>query len=180
MTQPIDTTAWHPLHDFSFCPRCGSKSFLVHDAKAKRCRACGFVLYQNAAAAVAAVVFDAKGRLLAVRRRFEPAKDTLDLPGGFVDPGEDAETAVVREVWEETGCRATVEAYLFSVPNEYLFSDHIVHTTDLFFRLRLEEGSEPVAHDDASETLWLGPAEIDPAQFGLASIRRAVARLFSK
>jgi 8-oxo-dGTP diphosphatase len=51
---------------------------------------------------VGAVVLDA-GRVLLVRRAHEPLKDEWSLPGGAVELGETTESAVVREVLEETG-----------------------------------------------------------------------------
>lgn len=175
----IDTmkSLQHPMDDFGYCPRCGSRHFGVNDPKSKICADCGFVLYHNSAAAVAAIVVDENDRLLVTRRAFEPARHTLDLPGGFVDPGEEAETAVRREVFEETGCRVRTADYLFSLPNAYVYSAHTVHTTDLFFRCTIEGCGAAMAHDDAAEVLWIPKAELDPAQFGLASIRKGVARL---
>lgn len=75
----------HPLYQFQFCPVCGAKAFVEHNEKAKKCMACGFVYYFNPSSAVACFIKNAKGELLLVRRGKEPAKGTLDLPGGFVD-----------------------------------------------------------------------------------------------
>jgi len=50
-----------------------------------------------------AVVHDAAGRLLLVRRRQEPGRGLWSLPGGRCEPGESAAETAVREVREETG-----------------------------------------------------------------------------
>lgn len=55
------------------------------------------------ALAVDAVVFDAKGRLLLIRRGNAPFKGRHALPGGFVEYGETVEAAARRELKEETG-----------------------------------------------------------------------------
>ena len=92
----------HPLHQFLYCPKCGAKAFVERNEKAKQCESCGFVYYFNPSAAVACFIRNAQNELLLVRRGKEPAKGTLDLPGGFVDMHESAEEAACREVKEET------------------------------------------------------------------------------
>lgn len=57
---------------------------------------------------VGAVVVDASGRLLLVRRANPPHAGLWSLPGGHVEPGETREQAVVREVAEETGLQVLV------------------------------------------------------------------------
>ena len=52
---------------------------------------------------VGAVVHDASGRLLLVRRGRDPHRGRWSLPGGRVEAGESPEQAVEREVREETG-----------------------------------------------------------------------------
>ena len=63
-----------------------------------------------------------------VRRAKEPAKGTLDLPGGFVDMGETVEQGMIREIKEETGLDVEEIQYLFSSPNVYMYSGMGVHT----------------------------------------------------
>ena len=106
----------HPLHQFEYCPKCGAKAFVEHNEKAKQCTACKFVYYFNPSSAVACFIRNPKGELLLVRRAKEPAKGTLDLPGGFVDMYESAEEAARREVKEETGLDIAGCRYLFSIP----------------------------------------------------------------
>ena len=120
-----------------------------------------------------------KGELLVARRAKEPAKDTLDLPGGFVDNNETAEQGMVREIFEETGLRLSADnvKYLFSIPNVYHYSGMDIHTLDLFFLCRIEEEEVPVeAADDAGELAWVPLREVYVERFGLHSIRQAVHR----
>ena len=167
----------HPLQRFMFCPVCGSKHFVVNNFKSKRCQDCGFTYYANPCSATAAFIFNDNNEMLVVRRAKEPAKGTLDLPGGFVDMGETVEEGMVREIKEETGLDITNIQYLFSSPNVYVYSGMGVHTLDMDYLARVH-GSVPAikAADDAAEALWIPIAQVNPAEFGLTSIRNAVIR----
>ncbi len=52
---------------------------------------------------VAGILFHADGSLLMVQRGQEPARGRWSIPGGLVEVGERMETAVARELHEETG-----------------------------------------------------------------------------
>ena len=162
---------------FRYCPVCGSSRFEANGPKSLRCSDCQFELFVNASAAYVALIYDDQGRLLVVRRRCEPARGTLDLPGGFADAGETAETGVAREVKEETGLDVTAVRYLFSLPNIYRYSGIDIPTLDLFFACEVSDIATLHAGDDAAEVLWLRPDQLRPADFGLASIRQAVEKL---
>ena len=137
---------------------------------------CGFELFQNASASVAAFIVDERRGLLVCRRAKEPARGTLDLPGGFVDPDETLEQAVSRELTEELGCPPTSAHYLFSLPNRYEWGDIVVPTTDCFFRCTLPDGAALMPGDDVEAVRWVPLANVRPADFGLRSISRAVER----
>jgi len=49
-----------------------------------------------------------EGKVVAILRRNEPFRGMPALPGGFIELGERAEEAVVREVREETGLETRV------------------------------------------------------------------------
>lgn len=167
----------HPLHDFLYCPHCGAAAFAENDASSKRCNQCGFTFYPNAAAATVAVILNSRNELLCVRRDREPARGTLDLPGGFVDPGESITEGLLREVREETGAEVTSYEFLFSLPNLYPFFGHNVHTADAFFSCRIADENRVAAADDAAAALWIPLSELNPADFGLHSIRQGIERL---
>lgn len=105
----------HPLSQFKYCPKCGSAHFEVHNEKSKQCADCGFVYYFNPSSATVALILNERDELLVCRRAKEPAKGTLDLPGGFIDMTETGEEGVAREVREETGMKVAKAEYLCSL-----------------------------------------------------------------
>ena len=175
----------HPLQKFAFCPVCGSKHFVVNNFKSKRCQDCGFTYYANPCSATAAFIVNDNDEMLVVRRAKEPAKGTLDLPGGFVDMYETVEEGMIREIKEETGLDVKDIRYLFSSPNVYEYSGLGVHTLDMDFLVYVHGDPDVLkttirAADDAAEALWIPISDINPDEFGLTSIRNAVIRFCEK
>ena len=170
----------HPLRTFSYCPVCGSRKFVVNNEKSKRCEDCGFQYYFNPSSSTVAVIMNEREEVLVVRRAKEPAKGTLDLPGGFCDSSETAEEGVVREVMEETGLEVVETKYLFSFPNTYLYSGFLVHTLDMFFRCRVKDDSRIGAMDDVADAFWVPLHEVNPEEFGLNSVREGVKRFLKE
>lgn len=170
----------HPLEKFRFCPVCGSSRFVENNFKSKRCGECGFVYYANPCSATAAFIVNDRHELLVVRRAKEPAKGTLDLPGGFCDMGETVEEGMRREIKEETGLEVADIRYLFSSPNVYMYSGMGVHTLDMDFLVPVHGPLPAVkADDDAAEARWIPVSEVNPADFGLTSISNAVVRFLA-
>lgn len=144
----------HAAHFFKFCPHCGSSTFSAVSPKEFICKKCGFNFFPNSAAAIACIVEDTLGRVMLVRRAHNPWKGMLDLPGGFVDPGESAEAALLREMKEELDADVQSYTYLCSSPNKYVFSGYQVQTTDLAFVCRLANADKLLAHDDINGVEW--------------------------
>jgi len=104
----------HVLDKFRYCPVCGSKHFVEQNEKSKRCESCGFEYFLNPSSAVAAFILNEQGDLLVTRRKFEPGRGTLDLPGGIVLIGGTAILPGIVELAQEVfGVR--VKLY---VPNQ--------------------------------------------------------------
>ena len=74
------------------------------------------------------VALDADGRSLMIRQfRFGVGYNTLETPGGMVDPGEDSGTAAARELLEETGYTSKRWQYLGAVEPNPAFHNHLCH-----------------------------------------------------
>ncbi len=100
----------HP-HDhnpvFRHCPVCGGRLGAGREipevpdaARHPACEACGFVFYQNPKVAVS-VICPMNGGIVLLKRGIVPAYGKWTFPGGFVDRGERAVDAAVRETKEE-------------------------------------------------------------------------------
>ena len=173
-SQKAITMMEHPLALFKYCPKCGSPRFEIHNFKSKRCADCGFTYYFNSSASTVALITNDRNELLVCRRAKDPAKGTLDLPGGFIDMFETGEEGVIREVKEETGLDVVQTKYLFSLPNLYLYSNFQVHTLDLFFRCTVADTRYFQAMDDAADAFFLPLSDIHPEDFGLQSVRKGI------
>lgn len=93
-------TNWHLSH--LHCVRCGSPTLSQEAGWSARCEACAYTHFPRTDPAVIVLVRDESDRaLLARQRRWEPG--WFSTLAGFVEAGESAEAAVVREVREEAG-----------------------------------------------------------------------------
>jgi len=125
-----------PIEVLKYCPKCGSVNFKKECDRWLKCSDCGFHFFINSAAAVAALVVNDKGKLMLVTRGVEPNYGKLDLPGGFIDPGESAENAIKRELMEELGLKVKTLKYIGSAPNEYIFSEFLLLSYIIKYYLR--------------------------------------------
>ena len=159
------------LSKFKYCPICGSSLFNISSEKSRKCGDCGFEYFVNPSSANVAFILNKDGELLVERRKNNPAKGTLDLPGGFADMNETVEEGLKREVMEETGLEVTETTYMFSKPNTYHYSGVDIPTLDMFFRCKVKDDNKVKANDDAAECMWIPLEEIETKQFGLNSVR---------
>jgi len=160
-TNMSSKSEFHPSNHYKFCPRCAAPGNFNNADLSFKCPVCGFHFYLNSAAAVAAVIFNPEGKLLIVKRGVEPSIGMYDLPGGFVDPGEDAETALLREIEEELNLKIESYSFYTSFPNQYQFSGTIVFTVDLAFKCNIIDFSEMKYGDDIMGIEFMYPEEID-------------------
>jgi NAD+ diphosphatase len=112
-THAIALANWHATH--THCPRCGSPTEPVAAGHARHCPVDGSEHFPRIDPAVIMLVTDPDDRCLLARNRQWPQR-RVSILAGFVEPGEAAEQAVVREVGEETGITVGQVRYLGSQP----------------------------------------------------------------
>lgn len=104
---------WHSTH--THCARCGVPTAVAAAGHVRRCPADGSEHYPRTDPAVIMLVTDGADRALLGRQHAWPAGRFSTL-AGFVEPGESAEQAVVREVREEAGVQVADVRYFASQP----------------------------------------------------------------
>lgn len=160
---------------FSHCPRCGHGNLGFRPPNHYSCRFCNFHFYMNTAAACGAIL-TLGSRILLLRRGKEPALGLLDFPGGFIDPGESAEEALVREICEEIGQVPKDVRFLVSFPNKYEYGGVGYPTCDLVFTGRLcrEPTSEDLQAEEIAGWELLEAGDIDLSTIAFPSLRKAM------
>ena len=114
--------------------------------------------------------------VLVIRRRWEPYKDELALPGGHVDVGETSRVAAARELQEETGIGVAAEDLdridVYDRPDR----DPRGRYVSVAYVVKVPEDTVAQAGDDAAAVQWVplaapGDLAFDHAEI-LADARR--------
>ena len=160
------------LEGWRTCPRCAAA--LEHADGSVSCPDCGLTVYANPAPTASALVLDADGRVLLARRAGEPGKGLWDLPGGFMDEGEEPLATLRRELGEEAGVDVEPDEFLGAVPDRY--GDAGAWTINFYWTARIVSGA-PEAADDVEAFRWFGPDELPaPDEFAFANTVEILAR----
>jgi NAD+ diphosphatase len=170
----------NPLEVFRYCPKCGSPGFSAETEKSLKCGSCGFRYYINMAASVAAVIRNQNNEVLFTVRKHNPAAGMLDLPGGFVDLGETAEEAIVREIKEELNLNINKLDFVGTFTNRYVYGGIEYQTLDLVFNCYVESFQNIQAADDVSGYIFMDPQTVKPEDIGMKSIKEIVVLIASQ
>ncbi|MFA6097997.1 MAG: NUDIX domain-containing protein [Patescibacteria group bacterium] len=127
---------------FRFCPHCGGFLEMKNREGRRRliCKKCGYILYQNSVPTVTALILDKRGRILLTRRGIRPKYGCWDLPGGFLENGEDPIAGLKREIREELGATLLKIKYLGVYIDKY-FHQSTINTLNLFYEARIGRGT---------------------------------------
>jgi 8-oxo-dGTP diphosphatase len=139
------------LDGWKWCPRCRAPLELAEGRAS--CSSCGSVYYANSAPAVEGVL-ERDGKVLLSKRAIEPRRGYWDLPGGFLEEGEEPLDGLAREFREETG--------LVVLPREWLGThlERYKHYFVLGLTWLVEADGDPRPADDVEELAWFGPDEL--------------------
>jgi len=137
----------------NYCVLCGTALVIQDDREGKRrpqCPSCAWVYYKNPVPAVAIVLFNDKGELLLIKRRFEPKAGEWALPSGYMEIYLTPEENAMEELWEETGLKGEI---LHCIGWHYGSSPIYQRILNIGFRMKASDGIL-CAGDDAEEAVF--------------------------
>ena len=151
-THAVALANWHDTH--THCPLDGAVTVPDPGGHSTRCPVDGSEHFPRTDPAVIMLVTDPDDRCLLARNAAWPGR-RVSILAGFVEPGESAEQAVVREVAEETGIVVTSVRYLGSQPWP------MPRSLMLGFRAEAPPGQViTVDHEELAEAHWFSRDEL--------------------
>ncbi len=156
LVHAVGLAAWHETHPR--CPRCGTPTVSVKGGSVRHCPQDGSDHFPRTDPAMIVLVHDGADRCVLGRQAVWP-EGRFSTLAGFVEPGESAEQAVVREVAEETGVQVCDVSYVASQP--WPFPASLM----LGFTARCAADAVPVAADgELQEARWFTRDELAQAR----------------
>jgi NAD+ diphosphatase len=151
-THAVALANWHDSH--THCPQDGTPTVPAPGGHSTVCPKDGSEHFPRTDPAVIMLVTDPDDRCLLARNAAWPGR-RVSILAGFVDPGESAEQAVVREVAEETGIKVHNVRYLGSQPWP------MPRSLMLGFRADAPAGQViAVDHEELAEANWFSRDEL--------------------
>ncbi|MBS9402521.1 NAD(+) diphosphatase [Halomonas sp. TRM85114] len=163
LSTALEVGAW--LRNHHFCGRCGAQASRLDAEFAMHCHACGHRNYPRISPCIITLVTHGESILLGRSPRFPVGRySTL---AGFIEPGEAAEEAVRREVFEEVGIAVGHVRYFKSQAWPFPHS--------LMLGFFAEAASRRIRIDgvEISDAAWFSPRSL-PQLPPLYSISRAL------
>lgn len=173
LTHAVALAYWHDTH--THCPRCGTPTVTAPAGHLTTCPVDGTEHFPRLDPAVIMLVIDPDDRLMLARNALWP-KGRMSVVAGFVEPGESAEHAVAREVYEETSIVVGRVRYLGSQPWP------MPRSLMLGFEARAASGQRiAVDEEEIGEARWFTRAQlraaIEAGDLGLAPTSSIARRL---
>lgn len=138
---------WYEFH--RYCGRCGRATQLHLHERVLACSHCGALYYPRIAPCVIGIVVREQTCLLARNANF--AEGLYSVIAGFIEPGETAEQALIREIYEETGITVEQLEYISSQP--WPFPSQLM----LGFFAHYKSGEIQVDGVEITDAAWFAP-----------------------
>lgn len=158
-----EVVSWR--RNFRFCGSCGTKTERMSNDRAMKCPSCGLMAFPRICPAI--IVAITKGDRILLAHNIHFPENQYSTLAGFIDPGESAEEAVDREIFEEVGLRVKNIRYVVSQP--WPFPDSLM----LAFTAEYESGDITPDGIEITDARWFTKDEISQI---IIPGKKAVAR----
>lgn len=142
------------LHHTKYCSSCGSRLYLSATETALQCPQCSRIVYPVLAPCI--IVLISKGEQILLARHVQHISDIYTCIAGFIEAGETAEEAVIREVREEVGL--TVKNIRYRGSQGWPYPNQLM----LAFRAEYVSGDITVQKEELSEAAWFTRDSLPP------------------
>lgn len=151
------------MKPFLHCPSCSIRLEDPDGDGGMRCPACARSWHAPYAPTAGAAIVR-EGKVLVTQRARDPDKGRFDIPGGFLEPGEDPISGLKRELREELGVdvEVSIDDCLQMAPHVYGSEED--HVLAIGFAARIVAG-DPAASDDVADFIWATRGELDELDF---------------
>ncbi|MBO0693884.1 MAG: NAD(+) diphosphatase [Acidimicrobiaceae bacterium] len=148
----VQLVEWRRTH--RYCGRCGHETEPSPGERAMRCPSCGLLAFPVVSPAVIVLVRKGEQILLAANRTFRGGM--YSILAGFVEPGENIEETLHREVFEEVGIHVKNLRYVASQPWPFPHSLMIGYTAEW------ESGEIQPDGDEILDAGWYSADDLPP------------------
>ena len=146
--------------NFQFCGKCGAPTTKMENEYAKVCASCNINNYPRISPAIIVAVVKDNQLLLARGKRF--TTPMYSVLAGFVEPGENLEECVAREVMEEVGIGVKNISYFGSQP--WPFPNSLM----IGFTAEYESGEIKVDENELLDAGWFTAQNIPPRPLSIS------------
>lgn len=137
-----------------YCGRCGNETISKHNEHSKLCPNCNYAIYPKISPAI--IVAITKGDKILLAKNALNKANFYSVLAGFVEPGENLEECVVREVKEEAGIDVKNIKYFGSQP--WPFPDSLM----VGFTAEYAGGELVLDKNELSDAGWFSVDELPP------------------
>ncbi|MBM3668386.1 MAG: NAD(+) diphosphatase [Actinobacteria bacterium] len=156
MVSAVALDNWRRSH--AHCGRCGTQTWDADAGWARRCPECDHLHFPRTDPAVIVLVRDGDDRAL-LGRQAQWAEGWFSTLAGFVEAGETAEAAVVREVREESGVHITPDSVHYLGSQPWPFPSSLM----LGYHAWTDDPSTDPDGEEIAEVRWLSRDELRSA-----------------
>ncbi len=164
----VQIVEWDRTHQF--CGACAEPTETSENDRSRSCPKCRVPMYPRLAPAMIVAV-EREDEILLARSPHFPT-EIMSVLAGFVEPGESAEQAVMREVFEETAVVVRDVEYFGS--QAWPFPNSLM----LGFRARYDSGEIRVDGEEIQEAGWFRASAMPKTFPGRVSIAQWLIRDF--